>query len=368
MKVALFSPSQNPYSETFIQAHKNLINADRMFYIYGSSIESMTIEGKATLISNKKRIWLKSLSKILRIDKIKLFTNEASKSLIKLNVDVALVEYGNHAMKLVRLFKKANIPFVVHFHGYDISVSRIIEQHNNYQDLFKSASNIIGVSKLMCNQIRDLGCPQDKIVYNPCGANPTFENIKPHFKNKQVLSIGRFVDKKAPYYTILAFRKVINNFPDARLVMVGDGILFNTCKNLIRLYKLENNIKLLGAIPPKDIKNLMQNSYCFIQHSITAENGNQEGTPVAIMEAALAGLPVISTIHAGIPDVIEHEKTGLLSNEHDIDGMAKNIIRILEDTSLAKKLGANAKKIHKENFSMDNHIKTIEDLLLKSCN
>jgi glycosyltransferase involved in cell wall biosynthesis len=242
-------------------------------------------------------------------------------------------------------------------------VRKIIKQNSNYKSLFEEATFVIGVSKLMCRNLQDLECPKNKIVYTAYGANPTFLNIRPAFENKQALSIGRFVDKKAPYYTILAFKKVIEVFPKARLIMVGDGVLFNTCSNLVKYYKLTDNIQLVGIKTPDEIINIMRESYCFVQHSVTADNGNQEGTPVAIMEAALAGLPVISTIHAGIPDVIEHGSTGLLSNEHDVDTMAQHIIKLFKDKEYAISLGNNAKRIHSKYYPLEKHIQIIEDTL-----
>lgn len=368
MNIAIFSPNQNPYSETFIQAHKLNIKADKLYYIYGSSIESMVVENEGLLIGSHKRLLIKGFSKAININLKPNFSSQAAKRLNSLKIDVALVEYGNHAMKLIETFKKAKIPFVVHFHGYDASVTTIIKQNHNYKELFESASFIIGVSKLMCKWLQDLGCPSSKIVYNVCGANPVFQNLKPNFNQKTVIAIGRFVDKKAPYYTILAFSKVIKAVPDAKLIMAGDGPLLSTCKNLVKYYNLDSHIDICGVLIPEAIKDLMQTSRCFVQHSITAENGNQEGTPVAVMEAALAGLPVISTKHAGIPDVIEHEKTGLLSDEHDVDAMANNIIRVLKDKKFAQELGNEAKRVHKEKYPLSKHIKSIEELLLKSLN
>jgi len=366
MIIAIFSPSQNPYSETFIQAHKSYIKTEKTYYIYGNSLENMIVEDEGLLINSKQRLFYKAVSKLLKREKKKYFIKTAANKLKSLKVDVALVEYGNHAVKLIEVFKKADIPFVVHFHGYDISVDRTIRQNNNYKSLFAAATFVIGVSKLMCKKLQDLGCVKKKIIYTTCAANPSFENIQPDFETKQALAIGRFVDKKAPYYTILAFKQVIEIFPKARLLMVGDGVLFNTCQNLIKYYNLSDNIQLVGPKTPDDIRLLMQESYCFLQHSVTAEDGNQEGTPVAVMEAALAGLPVISTKHAGIPDVIEHEKTGLLSDEHDVNDMAQNIIRIFRNKDLAFKLAQNAKNIHTEKYTLKNHILTIEETLKKS--
>jgi glycosyltransferase involved in cell wall biosynthesis len=363
MNLAIFSPSQNPYSETFIQAHKNYIKVDKLYYIYGGSFQNMHVESERQLIKPKKQFLLKGIAKLSSKNYKDVLENEAVKRLKALKVNVALVEYGNHAMKLLSVLKKANLPFVVHFHGYDASVKTIIEQNNNYKGLFEAASSVVAVSKVMYYSLKELGCPENKLVYNVYGANPIFGERTPRFSKKQALAIGRFVDKKAPYYIILAFRQVVIKHKDAKLLMAGQGVLQNMCKNLIRYLGLEHNVQLLDVITPQEVAQLMQESYCFVQHSITSENGDQEGTPLAVLESALSGLPVVSTYHAGIPDVIEHEKTGLLCDEHDVDKMAENLIRIFDDVNYAKQLGHNAREDHMVRFSLERHINSLEETL-----
>ena len=121
-----------------------------------------------------------------------------------------------------------------------------------------------------------------------------------------------------------------------------------------------------GVISPEKFLNYLSKARAFIQHSITAENGDMEGTPVSVMEASAAGLPVISTLSAGIPEVIIHNKTGLLVEEHDVDNMAKNIVKLLKDKKVAIEYGEEGKKNIKNNFSMKHHIKIISDLINNS--
>jgi glycosyltransferase involved in cell wall biosynthesis len=91
-----------------------------------------------------------------------------------------------------------------------------------------------------------------------------------------------------------------------------------------------------------------------------------EGTPVGILEASAAGLPVISTFHAGIPDVIIHEKTGLLCNEHDYKKMAENMLWVLEHSEESAAMGAAGRKNIKENFSMEKHIGKLNEIIEKA--
>ena len=366
MNLAIFSPSQNPYSETFIQAHKNFIKADKVYYFYGTSLDHIQIENKGPVLKPKKQFFIKAYTKLTKQNKKARIENEFVKQLSKLKINAILVEYGNHAHRLLPILQKSAIPFVVHFHGYDASVKEVIKKQNNYKEVFEKATYIVAVSTSMYAKLKDLGCPVDKLVYNVYGANPIFKERKPTFTSKQAVAIGRFVDKKAPYYTIMSFKEVVKHHPDAQLKMAGEGVLFNTCLNLIKHFSLEDNVKLLGVVSPKEVATLMQESYCFVQHSITAESGDQEGTPLAVLESALSGLPVVSTNHAGIPDVIKHEHTGLLCNEHDVDKMAENLIRIFDDVGFAKKMGQNARNEHIEKYSLERHIASLEDTLRKA--
>ncbi|MBN4070579.1 glycosyltransferase [Olleya sp. AH-315-F22] len=362
LNIAIFSPSQSPYSETFIQAHKKYLRG-KVFYYFGSG-ESMQLEEFGLLASKTQRWWLKIISKVLNKPASYAWTKSFLKSLKKQHIDVVLVEYGTHAHRLLEALKQSRIPFVVHFHGYDASVKEVVERHNNYHEVFKYASKIVAVSRKMESMLVNIGCKREKIAHTSCGPNDYFFNIEPQFLKKQFLALGRFVDKKAPYYTVLAFKEVLKKHSDAMLIMAGDGVLLNSVVNLVKHYKLDDNIKFLGVVKPKEYRSLLQESLAFVQHSITAENGDMEGTPVAIVEANLAGLPVISTYHAGIPDVVTHNKTGLLCEEHDVEMMSKYMLQLIDDIDFAKQLGQAGKKHIKQNFSMRHHIDKLQEILI----
>ena len=222
----------------------------------------------------------------------------------------------------------------------------------------ESSENTVQVRCILFNHM---------VEYKPkdLDPQPEFEIVQPRFNKKQFIGIGRFTDKKAPYYTILAFSKILKNHADAKLLLAGKGELLNSCRNLVRYLRLENNVEFLGVISPDEFRNYLSESLAFVQHSITAEDGDMEGTPVSILEASVAGLPVISTYHAGIPDVIDHNKTGLLCNEHDVETMAKYMLRILDDVDFAKTLGSNGKKLITSQYNLKRHIKELQRILEK---
>ena len=366
LNIALFSPNKNPYSETFIQAHKSNLKGN-VYYYYGIG-EDIALENHPPLANKLKKIILKAIKIIFKKDTSFVLVKLLSKSLKKNKIDVVLVEYGIHANHVLPAIKNVNLPLVVHFHGYDATVKSIIKENNNYTEVFAYASKIIAVSKAMRQQLLEMGCPDEKLVYNPNSAQPMFFEIEPNFQLKQFISVGRFSNKKAPYYTILAFKEALKKHPDAKLLMCGDGLLLEVCKNLVRQFELEDQIKFLGVITPDQMTKLLKDSVGYIQHSITTENGDTEGMPISVLEASASGLPVISTFHAGISDVVEDGETGLLCNEHDVDSMSENIIKILDNVDYAKKLGQAGKDRIKSQFSFEKHIDGIQQLLEESIN
>ncbi len=226
--IGLFTPNQNPYSETFVQAHKVGLK-DKVFYYYGSGFQTK-LEGYPPLASKGKLYWSKLKARLMQKSATYVKQTIISDSLRKHKIDVVLAEYGIHAHNILPIVRRTKIPMIVHFHGFDASVPSAIEKCNNYAEVFEYATKVIAVSTIMKQMLIDLGCPAEKIVYTPCGPRPEFEIVKPTFETKQFIAIGRFVDKKAPYFTLLAFQKVLEKHPDASLKMAGDGPLLNMCQ------------------------------------------------------------------------------------------------------------------------------------------
>lgn len=360
IKLAIISPSQNAYSETFIQAHKRIPGV-KVFYYYGGGIPNF-LESHGAVAS--KKLWAKirrNLKHCIKNTGLNLSEEALVESFKKHRIDCVLAEYGITAVNVLNVCRKLDLPLIAHFHGYDASAHLAIEEYGEaYKEMFSYASSIIAVSRVMEKKLLHLGCPANKLVYNTYGPDDEFINLIPSYVKKQFIGIGRFVDKKAPYFTLLAFQKTLKKHPDAFLIIGGDGPLLNTCNNLVKYLKIENNVTFPGIITPEQYRNYLKESLAFVQHSITAESGDMEGTPVGILEASAAGLPVISTFHAGIPDVILHNETGLLVNEHDVDGMSEHMLWVLDNPKKAQEMGKNGKLRMKENFTMKQHLNVLK--------
>jgi colanic acid/amylovoran biosynthesis glycosyltransferase len=265
LNLAIFSPKQDSYSETFIQAHKNLPFNVR--YYFGDALPTSLEGGKSLL----------ELSMIERAEK--KWKNEFSVkeygllfSLKREKIDVVLAEYADTAVKTLDIIKFLGIPLVVHFHGYDASIHEVINSYaDKYRQVFEYASSVIAVSKKMVSDIRRLGCPFEKIVYCPYGPNNNFFRNSPSFTNHQFVFVGRFVEKKAPHLTLLAFEKVSREYPEAKLIMIGDGPLLNVCLQMVEALGLSKKVTFAGVQHSDYIANVFEQSRALVQHSVTAK-------------------------------------------------------------------------------------------------
>jgi colanic acid/amylovoran biosynthesis glycosyltransferase len=171
------------------------------------------------------------------------------------------------------------------------------------------------------------------------------------------------VEKKGPQQTLMAFARVLKQFPDARLRMIGDGELLGPCRDLAASLAIDHAVVFLGSQPHEVVRQEMQQARAFVQHSIIAADGDSEGTPVSILEAGAAGLPVVSTRHAGIPDVVVEGKTGLLVEEGRIDEMAQHMLALARNPGFADELGRSAAAHIRRTYTMSQSIRRLARVL-----
>ena len=364
IKIALLSPDQKPDSTTFIQAHKKNLKGDISYYY--KDWTPTVLEGVGPLFT----FW----EAIVNLFKNKIGGNRLDykqqalkKSLAAGNYDVVLAEYGITGANVFPICQNLKIPLVVVFLGMDAYYKPVLEKYElKYKGMFEFAACFIVMSKHMKQKLIKLGCAENKIIISPCAPANMFFGIKNVPDGRNFIAVGRFVEKKSPQTTIKAFNEVLRKYPDARLTMVGNGELWEECKKLIAELKIENAVELPGPLKHEQLMALYAKSIAFVQHSATAGHGDSEGTPVAVLEASAAGLPIVSTFHAGIPDVVIDGETGFLVEENDMIGMAKAMIKIIENKETAIQMGKAGRIYVKENFSMEKHIRIINEVLFNA--
>lgn len=357
-KFCIISPDSDPESSTFIKILRDKLDGEKD-YLYDGLVPSTSLQnGYFRKPSFKDKIYLR-FNKSTKKDEYFF-----EKYLNQQNIKLVFAQYGPTGASVIDICKQNNIKLITHFHGFDVYETKIVEQFlEGYKKLFDYCDNIIAVSKNMIEQLIKLGAKREKIIYTPCAPNDAFFDIKPNYNSNNFLFTGRFVDKKAPYFILLAFQKVLIKNDKLKLIMIGDGPLLNTCINLTKHLHIENNVIFLGKQKHEDVIKNYSQAFCYLQHSVQAMNGDSEGTPVSILEANAASLPIVATRHAGIIDTQIENETAFLINEFDIDAMAEKMIYISQNRDIAEKMGKAGNINVFEKYRLEKHLEIINNVI-----
>jgi len=372
--ILIVTPGKVRLTETFIRAHLERLDGS-IFYLYTNGQSFFDVEDRPVYDNLKlKRKKLNPLTSLLpyyfyfrlkkKYEKLNHPERDIQEFLYQNHIDVVIAEYGPVGVQMTAICEEQKVPLIVHYHGFDAYQYETLKFYKEgYNKMFSYAQAIIAVSHDMQKQLDRLGCPKDKLVLNTYGPNTSYLDVEPDYYSNQIIAVGRHTFKKAPYLTILAFQKILAIYPEMKLSIIGGGELMEVSKHIVKSLNLENSINLLGPSDVNAILALMKDSCLFVQHSLRAANGDSEGTPVAILEAMAAALPVVSTRHAGIKDVVIDGETGFLVREGDIEGMAKAMLMILKNRDKAKALGQQGRKRILHEYSIERHIENFNHVI-----
>ncbi len=272
--------------------------------------------------------------------------------------------FGYNGLNILKHAKKYRVPLVVTFHGYDASMMLSDETYKNrLPELFDYASSIILVSRHM---IKNLNLERwlNKVKIIPCSVDPDgFEVREENSSNViRILHSGRLVDKKGVPDLIRVFKNLQENYDNIELHIVGDGRQLESCKQLVQKFKLEKRVTFYGAVSHDKVKQILSTSDIFVLNSRVGDDGDMEGTPVTILEAMCSKVPVISTRHAGIPDVIEDGVNGLLVDERDNEGLEDALRTFIENPKMRRNCAKKARNTVLEEYTVDRMKEKLEQV------
>lgn len=367
-RICVIQPNRTSYSERFIQAQVEGLPAAQLLYGGWFPRWRATQTGELPLAPppfGAARLLGQRLPPALRRP-VRLVTDLGLAAALRAaRIEVVLAEYGPTGAEVLRACRWAGAPLVVHFHGADAFAHGLLGEYGaRYRSMFAAAAAIVVVSRAMEHQLLALGASPTRLHYLPYGADlALFAGADPGAAPPHFLAVGRFVDKKAPYLSLLAFGRVYAACPAARLTMVGDGPLLEACRRIALANGLGEAVRFPGPLAHTAVAALMRGSRAFVQHSLRADSGDAEGTPVVMLEAGAAGLPVVATRHGGIPELVVEGESGLLVDEGDLDGMARHMLALAEQPALAGRLGARAASHIRANFSQKQQLSRLRALL-----
>jgi len=236
---------------------------------------------------------------------------------------------------------------ITSFHGYDVNV---INQDDYYTQLFKYGDLFTTNTEFTKKRVLGLGGDSEKIRILPVGLYldkfPYRERVLRNGETIRILTVARLVEKKGLEYSIRAVAKVVNKYPKCEIEykIAGEGFLRDELKTLILELGIEDKIKLLGWCDQDEIRKRFDESHIFILSSVTAENGDQEGQGLVLQEAQAVGMPVISTLHNGIPEGVQDGKSGFLVPERDVVGLVEKLEYLILHPEVWPEMGRAGRK------------------------
>jgi len=272
--------------------------------------------------------------------------------------DIVHCQYGPLALIVLRLKEVFEIKgkLVTSFRGFDVTQT-LKENPGIYAELFRRGDLFLPVCKAFRQILIEAGCEGKKIIVHHSG----IDLKKLHYTKKvikkdeklSVLTIARLVEKKGLPFAIEAIARVAASKRQLTYKIIGDGELRGDLEVLIGKLGIGSIVQLLGWKNEDAVIHLLKSSHILLAPSVTAADGNQEGIPNALKMAMAMGLPIIGTVHSGIPELVEDGVSGLLVPEGNIDTLTVRLLYLLDHPEICSQMGKEGRKKVEESFNIN---------------
>ena len=353
-------------SEGFIKTNYNAFDAANLVYLasqFGWRADELDGQTIATASNALQRFLFKQTGRTPRLADLRQLAPQSVHA-----------HFGRGGALALPLAQALGVPLYVTFHGGDATKEthrrrRLIPTiyQRRLAQLQAYASGFLCVSKFVAERLAAQGFPKSKLITHYIGIDLA-QMTPPHQRNGRLLFIGRFVDKKGVDILLVAMRRLQNaqngKMPDGRmpgLDIAGAGPLE---KELRAKAVGLPSVRFLGWQTPQQLASIMRTAQAVVVPSRIAADGDCEGLPTVVLESIRAGLPVVATNHAGIPEIIHDQETGFLVPENDPDAMAAALLAVMQPGDHIQKMVANAQARLQQDFNAATQSEKLQRRLL----
>ena len=356
--VLIFKETLLPPSETFILAQMGALTRFSPHLVgLEPTPRSLPIEKRPLLLSRRASRTADLRAKLYRRTG---FAPLFHYKMRHLQPDLIHAHFASGGKTLLPVHKGLQRPLIVTLHGgSDVPVQK--PQMGVYGKLAEKASLFLCVSDFIRKQAIEAGFPPEKLVVHYIGIDRSlFLPPSEITATDSVLFIGRLVEMKGGEYLLRAMDTVQKSRPMSELTIVGDGPLRPELEKLAA--ELEVKCTFLGVQPPAAVRQLLQRSRLLCLPSVTTSTGDREGLPTVLVEAQAMGVPVVSTVHSGIPEAVIDGVTGLLVPERDSEKLADALLKLLEDRDLWQRFHVATQAHVDKHFDLRTQTALLEDI------
>jgi colanic acid/amylovoran biosynthesis glycosyltransferase len=368
IKIAIYKTGMLPPTQTFIPDQVNAMRDFEPCYVGLERVANGHQFESEPIVLMKQRSTMSRLGKVAF--KTAGFAPEFLKSVAESQPQLLHAHFvldGVHALPIV---SRLQVPFIVTLHAHaPTSFGKALPRTSldnmvyslRLPTLWKRASLFICVSEFVRKRALELGYPAEKLRVHYIGVDRRL--FKPSTQPRDprlVLFVGRLEERKGCNYLLEAMAEVKSVVPDARLVFIGGGSKRAELEQMSR--DLNVDAEFLGRVSDEEKREWLSRARVFAGPSITAPDGDAEALGMVFAEAQATGLPVVSCYHGGVPEVVLDGKTGLLAAEHDSHGLAKHILRLIQDDVFWQSCSTRAMSWMEERFDLVKQTQELEQI------
>lgn len=361
-------------SESFISAQANSLNRYNPIFIMKTRKQSINVPYIALSdfdfwnIRQRLMALTKSVSFFANNQKLK-------------NLKLLHAHFGPDGIYALSIAQKLQIPLIVTFHGFDITnndaafLRSTNVSHKHYllarKRLIKEGAVFIAVSNFIKTKLIQKGFPEEKVRQHYIGVDINkFTPKRASGVERYILCVGRHSQVKGIDTLLYAFAKIAAKHPSVSLIQVGTGSLTSELYALRDSLGLSNQVTFIGPQPHSIVLNLMQGAELFALPCQKSKTGASEALGIVFNEASACGIPIISTLHGGIPEAVLHGETGILSNEGDITHLSESMDFLLSDKALCERMGMRGREYACDMFDLQKQSSLLEQIYAEtiSCN
>ncbi len=279
--------------------------------------------------------------------------------------DLMHIYFGHTGVHLLPFIKQWDKPCVVSFHGADVAHKQDIKDYPaKLRRLFDAVPLVLARSQSLAERLIHLGCPPEKLRINrtgiPLDEFPFIDRQPPSDGKWRVVQACRLIPKKGVATSLRAFAIFKKDNPEAEFFIAGKGPLQPELEMLAAGLGIFKNVHFIGFLSQPKLRELYASSHLFLHPSETSPNQDQEGVPNSILEGMATGLPVAGTRHGGIPEAVDHGRTGLLVPEEDHVALANAMQEITHSPGLLAEMGLRARAAVIDRFEQDAQVDLLE--------
>jgi len=354
-------------SETFVLRQAEALQRFIPYYVGSRLVRGLPLPLARTLTVNQNGLLGKGSEAVFKLWGL---APALTRRVRDLHPALIHAHFGPDGVTALHIARSLRIPLLVTFHGYDATIRddyarRSFYNHRLYlrrrETLKREAKLFIAVSQFIRKKLLEQGFPPERIVVHYIGVNTEAFQPDPAVRREPiVLFVGRLTEKKGCEYLLWAMSRVQATMPEVQLVVVGDGPLRAELEGLAA--RSLRRYKFVGIQPPRVVRSWMNRALLLCAPSVTASSGDSEGLPITVVEALAMGLPIVSSVHAGIPEAVIHGETGFLAAERDSAALASYILQLLKDEMLWQRFSTQSRERARSVFNLQKQARALENI------